>query len=71
MCIRDRVRTADGKASAHFEHTVAATVAGPVVLGFGRFTADGARTGAPAFSEYPPALLARGGRPAEPAAARA
>ena len=54
------VRTADGKPSAHFEHTVAATAAGPVVLGFGRFTAVGARTGAPAFSEYPAPAPARG-----------
>jgi len=69
------VRTADGKASAHFEHTVAATSSGPVVLGFGRVTADGVRPGAPPFAEYPAASMSmsmpRGGRPAAPVAARA
>jgi methionyl aminopeptidase len=47
------VRTKDGRASAHFEHTVVATAQGPVVLGFGRFTAGSAQTGAPGFHEYP------------------
>jgi len=47
------VRTKDGRVSAHFEHTVVATARGPVVLGFGRFTADSAQTGAPGFNEYP------------------
>ena len=47
------VRTADGKPSAHFEHTVVATAAGPVVLGFGRYTADGVVTGAPDEMDYP------------------
>ena len=31
------VKTADGKPSAHFEHTVVATAGGPVVLGLGRY----------------------------------
>jgi methionyl aminopeptidase len=47
------VKTLDGKPSAHFEHTVVATADGPVVLGFGRYTREGAVTGAPEFSEYP------------------
>ena len=47
------VRTKDGRASAHFEHTVVATAQGPVVLGFGRFLAGSAQTGAPGFHEYP------------------
>src|SRR5262249_17788812 len=41
------VRTLDGRPSAHFEHTVVATAAGPVVLGFGRYSADGAVPGMP------------------------
>ncbi len=55
------VRTVDGKPSAHFEHTVVATRGGPVVLGFGRFTENGVRIGAPDFSEYPVAASARSG----------
>jgi methionyl aminopeptidase len=47
------VRTADGKASAHFEHTVVATAAGPVVLGFGRYSAERVTPGAPAYEDYP------------------
>jgi methionyl aminopeptidase len=47
------VSTLDGKPSAHFEHTVAVTPEGPVVLGFGRFTAEGVLPGAPAYDEYP------------------
>jgi methionyl aminopeptidase len=47
------VRTKDGRPSAHFEHTVVATAKGPVVLGFGRFTAGSAQTGAPGLHEYP------------------
>ncbi len=47
------VRTLDGRHSAHFEHTVVATGAGPVVLGFGRFSLDGVVTGSPAYHEYP------------------
>lgn len=47
------VRTTDGRPSAHFEHTVAATAEGPVVLGFGRYSADGVRTGVPGLAEYP------------------
>jgi methionyl aminopeptidase len=47
------VRTKDGRASAHFEHTVVATAQGPVVLGFGRFLVGSAQTGAPGFHEYP------------------
>jgi methionyl aminopeptidase len=47
------VRTKDGRPSAHFEHTVVATAKGPVVLGFGRFTASSAQTGAPGLHEYP------------------
>jgi methionyl aminopeptidase len=47
------VSTVDGKPSAHFEHTVAVTTAGPVVLGFGRFTAESVDPGAPAYNEYP------------------
>jgi methionyl aminopeptidase len=49
------VKTLDGKPSAHFEHTVVATADGPVVLGFGRYTRDGAVPGAPEFREYPAA----------------
>lgn len=47
------VRTADGKPSAHFEHTVVATAEGPVVLGFGRYSADGLVSGMPDETEYP------------------
>lgn len=47
------VRTLDGKPSAHFEHTVVATAAGPVVLGFGRFSPEGVVTGVPDETEYP------------------
>jgi len=55
------VRTADGKPSAHFEHTVVATAGGPVVLGFGRYSADGLVTGVPGETEYPaPAAPPRG-----------
>lgn len=54
------VRTRDGKLSAHFEHTVVATAKGPVVLGFGRWSADAAKlvTGAPDASLYPVAPVA-------------
>ncbi len=55
------VRTMDGKASAHFEHTVVATADGPVVLGFGRYSREGTVPGAPGFSEYPAAASARSG----------
>lgn len=60
------VRTADGKTSAHFEHTIAITSRGPVVLGFGRFSADQDEvvSGVPSFSEYPVAVSARAGNPA-------
>jgi methionyl aminopeptidase len=51
------VRTVDGRPSAHFEHTVVATAAGPVVLGFGRYTANGSVPGIPDESEYPDASL--------------
>ena len=62
------VRTADGKPSAHFEHTVVATADGPVVLGFGRYSADGLVTGVPDETEYPvPAAPPR----REPAVTRA
>ena len=55
------VRTHDGKPSAHFEHTVVATAAGPVVLGFGRYSADGLVTGVPDEADYPvPAAPPRG-----------
>jgi len=55
------VKTADGKPSAHFEHTVVATAGGPVVLGFGRYSADGLVTGVPGETEYPaPAAPPRG-----------
>lgn len=47
------VRTVDGETSAHFEHTIAATAAGPVVLGFGRYSLEGIVTGAPSIAEYP------------------
>ena len=47
------VSTLDGRASAHFEHTVAVTPEGPVVLGFGRFSAERLVPGAPAYDEYP------------------
>lgn len=52
------VRTKDGRTSAHFEHTVVVTAAGPVVLGFGRFSLDQVIPGIPDPSEYPvtPAL---------------
>jgi len=49
------VRAADGKPSAHFEHTVAATAAGPVVLGFGRWSEDRAIPGVPPETDYPEA----------------
>jgi methionyl aminopeptidase len=55
------VRTLDGKASSHFEHTVAATAAGPVVLGFGRYTRDSVVPGVPSFDEYPVAKPFRRG----------
>jgi methionyl aminopeptidase len=55
------VRTTDGKASAHFEHTVVATAAGPVVLGFGRYSAERVVPGAPAYDEYPVAGAVRAG----------
>lgn len=64
------VRTADGKPSAHFEHTVVATAAGPVVLGFGRYSADGAETGAPDEKDYPSPAPAPGGGTAAPGEAR-
>jgi len=64
------VRTADGKPSAHFEHTVVATAAGPVVLGFGRFTADGAVTGAPDEKDYPSPAASPSGATAAPGEAR-
>ena len=55
------VKTADGKPSAHFEHTVVATAGGPVVLGFGRYSADSLVTGVPGETEYPaPAAPPRG-----------
>jgi methionyl aminopeptidase len=55
------VRTVDGKPSAHFEHTIVATAAGPVVLGFGRYSADGLVPGVPGEEEYPvPAAPPRG-----------
>lgn len=47
------VRAADGKASAHFEHTVVATGEGPVVLGFGRYAEERVLPGAPSFDDYP------------------
>jgi methionyl aminopeptidase len=55
------VRTADGKVSAHFEHTIAITAQGPVVLGFGRFVADSDRIvpGVPFPFEYPVAAPVR------------
>lgn len=60
------VRTLDGKPSAHFEHTVVATVDGPVVLGFGRFSAEGVVTGVPDETDYPaPAASPRGERAAQ------
>ncbi|MGE5345562.1 MAG: type I methionyl aminopeptidase [Acidithiobacillales bacterium] len=49
------VRTVDGKPSAHFEHTVVATSAGPAVLGFGRFSEERVLAGAPSSDEYPEA----------------
>ena len=49
------VRAADGKPSAHFEHTVVATAGGAVVLGFGRYAEDRALPGAPSLNEYPDA----------------
>ena len=65
------VRTADGKPSAHFEHTVVATAEGPVVLGFGRYTADGLVTGVPDEAEYPvPAAAPREGPAETPGEAR-
>jgi methionyl aminopeptidase len=59
------VRTADGKPSAHFEHTVVATADGPVVLGFGRYTSDGLVTGVPDETEYPVPAASPRGEPAE------
>lgn len=53
------VRTKDRRPSAHFEHTVVATAQGPVVLGFGRYTADGVVTGAPSAHEYPQSVAAQ------------
>ena len=64
------VRTADGKPSAHFEHTVVATAAGPVVLGFGRYSADGVVTGAPDEMDYPSPAAPPSGEPAAPGEAR-
>ena len=58
------VTTADGKPSAHFEHTVVATAEGPVVLGFGRYSADGLVPGVPDESEYPVPAAAPLGCPA-------
>jgi hypothetical protein len=55
------VRTTDGLASAHFEHTVVATPEGPVVLGFGRYGQDRVVVGMPAFEEYPVAAPVRTG----------
>ncbi len=55
------VRTADGRPSAHFEHTVVATREGPVVLGFGRYSAEGLIPGAPRYDEYPEPRTARSG----------
>ena len=57
------VRTKDGKVSAHFEHTIAVTAQGPVVLGFGRFVADSERIipGVPSPFEYPVAAPVRDG----------
>jgi hypothetical protein len=49
------VRAADGKPSAHFEHTVVATAGGPVVLGFGRYAEDRSIPGAPTAADYPDA----------------
>ena len=65
------VRTHDGKPSAHFEHTVVATADGPVVLGFGRYTAAGFVTGVPDEAEYPvPAEWRQDGPVANPGEAR-
>lgn len=58
------VRTADGKPSAHFEHTVVATASGPVVLGFGRYSAEGLVTGVPGETEYPVPAAPQRGEPA-------
>ncbi len=55
------VRTVDGKASSHFEHTVVATAEGPVVLGFGRYSREGTVPGVPGFHEYPAAASVRSG----------
>ena len=57
------VRTADGKPSAHFEHTVVATADGPVVLGFGRYSADGLVAGVPGEMEYPVPVATPRGEP--------
>ncbi len=65
------VRTLDGKPSAHFEHTVVATIDGPIVLGFGRFSADGLVTGVPDETEYPVPTAPPLGEPAAPGEARA
>ncbi|KAA0251337.1 MAG: type I methionyl aminopeptidase [Acidobacteria bacterium] len=53
------VRTLDGRPSAHFEHTVVATVDGPVVLGFGRYGEDRVVPGVPGYDEYPLAEASR------------
>jgi len=58
------VSTLDGKPSAHFEHTVVVTAEGPVVLGFGRFTADRLVPGAPSYDESPPAAAGGAARAA-------
>jgi methionyl aminopeptidase len=65
------VRTADGKPSAHFEHTVVATADGPVVLGFGRYSADGLVTGVPDEADYPVPAAPPRRDPAAPGEARA
>ena len=65
------VRTVDGKPSAHFEHTIVATAEGPVVLGFGRYTADGLVPGVPGEAEYPVPAAPPRGEPTVPGEARA
>jgi methionyl aminopeptidase len=64
------VRTADGKPSAHFEHTVVATAGGPVVLGFGRYSADSLVTGAPDEMDYPAPAAPPSGETVVPGEAR-
>ncbi len=51
------VRTKDRSLSAHFEHTIAVTAAGPVVLGFGRFATESGRLvpGPVPMTDYPTA----------------